>query len=75
MCYDQDCYDDCCNYYGNCPTNFGGYYYEECYYYYQSDTFNTVGLIYGLVFGFIGLFVAIAIGCYCYRRSRYFISL
>ena len=71
MCYDYNCYYDCCNYYGYCPEYYSysySSYYNQCYYYYNS---NNAGTISGATIGaVIAVIVIIIIICYCYRKRQ-----
>lgn len=63
-CYYQDCYLNCCDVSGLCPT-----YDYQCWYYYQAET--SAGTISGAVVGAVlGVIVIIAIACYCYRKRQ-----
>lgn len=63
-CRDYNCYWNCCNYYGYCPT-----YSRDCYYYY-SDPAITAGAIIGIVLGIIVFIFIIVLIIWCCRRYR-----
>lgn len=75
-CYDNYCSDNCCNYYGYCPSDYSYYYYDSyytsCYYYYDNsyDYYYTPvgGIVGGSVGGFVGLFIIIALIVYFVKR-------
>lgn len=63
-CYSQDCYYNCCNSQGNCPSSP-----SQCKYYYTTET--NSGLIAGLVLGgILAVAIIIAVICYCYRKKK-----
>jgi len=65
--YSQNCYLECCDYYGNCPLLGSDCYY---YYYHRSTAGMIVGIVVGIVF-FIALFMVLLYLCRRCRRRNY----
>lgn len=63
----QNCYLNCCNASGLCPTS-----YTSCYYYYYTDpVLLSIGAIIGIVVGCLaGVAAIIGITCWLCRRRR-----
>lgn len=63
----QNCWDNCCDIYGLCPSSSA-----DCYYYYYSTSTSTglsTGAIAGIAVGVVIFIVIIALSSYC-RRKR-----
>ena len=74
-CYNDNCIDNCCNYYGYCPEDysyFDGSSYYECYTYYANMHFagNGIGIAVGVSIAGIIIIILIIIACVCYRRRQ-----
>jgi hypothetical protein len=61
--YSQNCYHDCCDYYGNCPI-----FASDCYNYYHNRI--TAGTIIGIVIGILFFITFIILIVYFCRRFR-----
>jgi hypothetical protein len=67
-CHYQNCYYNCCDYYGYCASS-----HYNCYWYYQDQAISglSAGAIAAAVIGsIIVVALVVFIACYCYRRSQ-----
>ena len=57
-CWIQTCTENCCNFYGVCPSMFSEQFksysdYSKCYYYYGTDPEAIIGIVAGVLGGLL----------------------